>query len=98
MLKSPDGELFEIDEAVVALQSQTIAHVVEDNCADNEIPLANDTGMILAKVIEYCKNHVDDDSLSEESKEDLKKWDADFMSIEISIIYDVKLSRNRNFA
>ncbi|CAN7097775.1 unnamed protein product [Brassica rapa subsp. narinosa] len=57
VLKSSDGETFEVEEAV-ALKSQTIAHMVEDDCIDGGIPLANITGVILAKVIEYCKKHV----------------------------------------
>ncbi|KAK4771533.1 hypothetical protein SAY87_032065 [Trapa incisa] len=51
ILRSSDGETFEIDE-VVALQSQTIKHLIEDDCADNGIPLPNVISKILAKVIE----------------------------------------------
>ncbi|ESQ30628.1 hypothetical protein EUTSA_v10012113mg [Eutrema salsugineum] len=78
VLKSSDGETFEVEEAV-ALQSQTVAaHMVEDSCVGNEIPLENVTGQILAKVIEYCKKHVvvDGDGVS---SEELKNWDAEFM-------------------
>ncbi|VYS69012.1 unnamed protein product [Arabidopsis thaliana] len=57
-LKSSDGENFEIDEAV-ALESQTIKHMIEDDCTDNGIPLPNVTSKILSKVIEYCKRHVE---------------------------------------
>ncbi|KAL1193287.1 SKP1-like protein 1B [Cardamine amara subsp. amara] len=57
-LKSSDGENFEVDEAV-ALESQTIKHMIEDDCADNGIPLPNVTSKILSKVIEYCKKHVE---------------------------------------
>ncbi|CAL5210881.1 unnamed protein product [Lathyrus oleraceus] len=58
-LKSCDGDIFEIDEAV-ALESQTIKHMIEDNCADaTGIPLPNVTSKTLAKVIEYCKKHVE---------------------------------------
>ncbi|CAI0547362.1 unnamed protein product [Linum tenue] len=39
------------------MQSQTIKHMIEDDCADNGIPLPNVTAKILAMVIEYCKNH-----------------------------------------
>ncbi|KAI8016529.1 SKP1-like protein 1B [Camellia lanceoleosa] len=57
ILKSSDGETFEVDEAV-ALESQTIKHMIGDDCADNGIPLPNVTSKILLKVIEYCKKHV----------------------------------------
>ncbi|PNX80855.1 SKP1-like protein 1A-like [Trifolium pratense] len=52
-LKSSDGEIFEIDEAV-AMESQTLKHMIED-CADNTTitTIHNVTGQILAKVIEY---------------------------------------------
>ncbi|KAA8536615.1 hypothetical protein F0562_029093 [Nyssa sinensis] len=51
-LKSSDGESFEVEE-VVALESQTIKHMIEVDCADSVIPLPNVTSKILAKVIEY---------------------------------------------
>lgn len=56
-LKSCDDKIFKVDEAV-AVQSQMIAHMVEDDCVDGEIPISNVTGVILAKVIEYCKKHL----------------------------------------
>jgi hypothetical protein len=40
VLRSFDGEEFEIEEDV-AIQSQTIQHMMEDGCADNGIPLPN---------------------------------------------------------
>ena len=54
ILKSSDGESFEVDESV-ATESQTIKHIIEDGYADNEIPLPNVTSGILSRVIEYCK-------------------------------------------
>ncbi|TXG52015.1 hypothetical protein EZV62_021184 [Acer yangbiense] len=81
-LKSSDGEAFEVDEAV-ALESQTIKHMIEDDCADNGIPLPNVTSKILSKVIEYCKKHVEspksDDRATGAVDDDLKAWDAEFV-------------------
>ncbi|ESQ30631.1 hypothetical protein EUTSA_v10012363mg, partial [Eutrema salsugineum] len=57
VLKSSDGKTIDVAKAV-ALQSQTITHMVEDSCVGNEIPFENVTGQVLAKVIEYCKKHV----------------------------------------
>jgi S-phase kinase-associated protein 1 len=50
-LKSSDGVAFEIDVGI-ALESQTLKHMIEDKCTDNEIPLSNITSKILVKVIE----------------------------------------------
>lgn len=94
ILKSSDGESFEVDEAV-ALESQTIRHMIEDDCADNGIPLPNVTSKILSKVVEYCKKHVDfsqakssDDRTPEE---DLKAWDADFVKVDQATLFDLIL-------
>lgn len=98
MLKSSDGEYFEVEEAV-ARQSQTLANLIEDDCTDGEIPLTNVTSEILAMVVKYCKKHVvvdggDDSSSSSTSEEDLKKWDADFMQMDKSTMFDLILAAN----
>ncbi|MCH82173.1 SKP1-like protein 1B-like [Trifolium medium] len=84
-LKSSDGESFEVDEAV-ALELQTIKHMIVENCADEGIPLPNVTSKILTKVIEYCKKHVEVARSEEEkscsNENDLKAWDADFVKVD----------------
>ncbi|XP_057449248.1 SKP1-like protein 1A [Lotus japonicus] len=93
-LKSSDGEAFEVDEAV-ALESQTIKHMVEDDCADSGIPLPNVTSKILAKVIEYCKKHVEAANPDEKPTEDeLKAWDADFVKVDQATLFDLILAAN----
>ncbi|KAI3928624.1 hypothetical protein MKW98_024225 [Papaver atlanticum] len=95
-LRSSDGEAFEVTEDV-ALQSPTIKHMIEDDCADNGIPLPNVTSKILAKVIEYYQKHVqspkgDDGNAEEEEK--LKTWDADFVKVDQATLFDMVLAAN----
>ncbi|XWS33895.1 hypothetical protein CRYUN_Cryun22dG0122200 [Craigia yunnanensis] len=93
-LKSSDGESFEVDEAV-ALESQTIKHMIEDDCADNGIPLPNVTSKILAKVIEYCKKHVEVPKTDDRATDDeLKSWDADFVKVDQATLFDLILAAN----
>ncbi|KAG5050823.1 hypothetical protein AAZX31_02G043500 [Glycine max] len=93
-LKSSDGEAFEVEEAV-AVESQTIKHMIEDNCADSGIPLPNVTSKILAKVIEYCKKHVEANCADEKPSEDeLKAWDADFVKVDQATLFDLILAAN----
>ncbi|XP_011043147.1 PREDICTED: SKP1-like protein 1B [Populus euphratica] len=96
-LRSSDGESFEVDEAV-ALESQTIKHMIEDDCADNGIPLPNVTSKILAKVIEYCKKHVEtpksEDRGTNSGGDELKNWDAEFVRVDQVTLFDLILAAN----
>ncbi|KAL6184550.1 hypothetical protein ACLB2K_045951 [Fragaria x ananassa] len=91
VLHTSDNETFEIEEAVV-LQSQTIKHMVEDECADNAIPLPNVTSKTLSKVLEYCKKHAEDSG--EGGEEALEAWDADFVKFDTDTLYDVIMAAN----
>ncbi|MCL7040874.1 hypothetical protein MKW94_018605 [Papaver nudicaule] len=87
-LRSSDGDAFQVS-VDVALQSQTIKHMVADNCAENGIPLANVTSEVLAKVIEYFKKHVQCPK-----GEELKAWDAEFVKVEQPELFDLILAAN----
>ncbi|GKV12822.1 hypothetical protein SLEP1_g23918 [Rubroshorea leprosula] len=95
-LKSSDKKTFEVDE-LVALQSQTIKHVIEDGCADDGIPLPNVTSRILSKVIQYCKKHVEA-SKSEDgatsADEKLKAWDSKFVKINQATLFALMEAAN----
>ncbi|RZC51800.1 hypothetical protein C5167_020224 [Papaver somniferum] len=91
-LKSCDGEIFDVDEAV-ALQSRTIKHIIEDGCADNAIPLPNVKSQTLAKVIAYCKKHVET-SEGNGRREDLDKWDAVFVKVGQYTLFEYILAAN----
>ncbi|KAF8377796.1 hypothetical protein HHK36_031181 [Tetracentron sinense] len=93
-LKSSDGETFDVDESV-ALESQTIKHMIEDDCADNGIPLPNVTSKILSKVIEYCKKHVETPKTEDRGfVEELKNWDAEFAKVDQATLFDLILAAN----
>ncbi|KAF8110773.1 hypothetical protein N665_0079s0087 [Sinapis alba] len=98
-LKSSDDVSFEVDEAVV-VQSQILSHVVED-CTAPEYKIEEVTGKTLAKVVEYCKNHVavvvvvdgGDPSSSSSDDDALKKWDAEFITqMDLSTVYDLLMA------
>ncbi|KAH7834544.1 hypothetical protein Vadar_017258 [Vaccinium darrowii] len=95
VLKSSDGETFEVEESV-AVESQTIKHMIEDNCADTSIPLPNVTSKILAKVIEYCKRHVESAAKSEDKAVDdaLKTFDTEFVNVDQAVLFDLILAAN----
>jgi S-phase kinase-associated protein 1 len=57
--------------------------MIEDDSTDNGIPLPNVTSKILAKVVEYCKKHVEAVGYEDKpSEDDLKAWDADFVKVD----------------
>lgn len=93
ILKSSDGETFEVEETV-ALQSQTIRHMVEDDCADSVIPLPNVTGTILSMVVEYCKKHVEAAAAAAGGDNDVKNWDRDFVKVDQETLFDLLLAAN----
>ncbi|PIA62434.1 hypothetical protein AQUCO_00200448v1 [Aquilegia coerulea] len=63
------------------------------------IPLPNVTAKILAKVIEYCKKHVEVERQSTEEEEEeeekgLKTWDADFVRVDQATLFYLILTAN----
>ncbi|XP_047332762.1 SKP1-like protein 1B [Impatiens glandulifera] len=94
VLKSSDDQTFEMDE-IVAHQSQTLRHMIEDSCADTVIPVPNITGKIMAKVIEYCNRHAETPKSEEKTfDEELKKFDEDFVQVDQGILFDLILAAN----
>ncbi|KAK6143362.1 hypothetical protein DH2020_023710 [Rehmannia glutinosa] len=99
-LMSSDGEAFEVETAV-ALEARTLQHMIEDKCADNSIPVHNVTSKILAKVLEYCKRHVDAaakasaaDGAEKVPDDDLKTFDAEFVKVDQATLFDLILAAN----
>ncbi|KAK8693313.1 hypothetical protein V6N13_070902 [Hibiscus sabdariffa] len=91
ILKSCDGKILEVEEAV-AVQSQMIKNMIEDDCANEEIPLPDITGEILSMIIEYCKMHVDGEN---NSNNELIARDADFITrVDLNTLYYLIVAAN----
>nr|GMD65762.1 SKP1-like protein 1A [Ipomoea batatas] len=90
ILRSSDEEIFEVEESV-ALEMQTIKYMIDDECVDTVIPIANVTGKILAKVIEYCKSHA---KAAKTSQDDLKDFDANFIKVDHQTLLDLIMAAN----
>ena len=107
-LRSCDGEEFEVEE-IVAMESQTIKHMIEDDCADSGIPLPNVSSRILSRVIEYCRKHVQARGaapadgpaapepaagVSKAAEEELKSFDSEFVKVDQATLFDLILAAN----
>ncbi|CAN0914029.1 SKP1-like protein 4, partial [Linum grandiflorum] len=110
-LKSSDGETFEVSEAV-ATKSNMLKNMIDDlvDCSNDPIPLANVTGQVIAKVIEYCNKHVEEEakedgsggyvftlSEGESSNKSLTEWDGSFVKElrqDQDMLFDVILAAN----
>lgn len=75
-LCSSDGEEFKFKENI-ARGSQTIKHMIKDDCAESMILLPNDNGKILSKVIEYFKKHMCTPHVYSLSKSNDKRTDEE---------------------
>ncbi|VAI23874.1 unnamed protein product [Triticum turgidum subsp. durum] len=68
--------------------------MIEDDCADNGIPLPNVDSKILSKVIEYCKKHSSTSTAAAAPTEDLKSFDAEFIKVDQNTLFDLILAAN----
>jgi hypothetical protein len=62
---------------------------------EDAIPLPNVKSQILAKVIEYCKYHVDASKKVDEkpakSEDEIKQWDSEFVKVDQGTLFDLIL-------
>ena len=86
----------------VANMSLTIKNMLEDlaggGVTDVSIPLNNVTSKVLAKVIEYCKHHVEHPTKLDAEKtaktEDISPWDKQFASVDQATLFELILAAN----
>lgn len=91
LLKSSDGETFEIKEKAARL-SKTLENMIEENWADGAIPLPSIKAVTLHKVIEFCNKHANFVP-GVDGKRVLWDWDADFVNVDYTIVFDYILAR-----
>nr|BAC07055.1 putative Skp1(S-phase kinase-associated protein1) [Oryza sativa Japonica Group]BAC10864.1 putative Skp1(S-phase kinase-associated protein 1) [Oryza sativa Japonica Group] len=77
-LKSSDGEPVEVTEASARI-SKVIGDKIDAGRGGEAIPLPHVDKKTLKKVIEYCDEHANENSDTDEQKEELKNWDKAFI-------------------
>uniref|UniRef100_A0A0E0QUG7 SKP1-like protein n=1 Tax=Oryza rufipogon TaxID=4529 RepID=A0A0E0QUG7_ORYRU len=97
-LRSCEGQVFEVAEAV-AMESQTIRHMIEDKCADTGIPLPNVSAKILSKVMAAAAADGDAPApaaveANKAVEDELKTFDAEFVKVDQSTLFDLILAAN----
>merc|ERR1719231_1737157 len=85
--------MFEVEQAV-AFESETVKNMIEDTGVDAPIPLPNVSSKILAKVIEYCKHHVEAKKSENASEEDTKNFDTEFVKVDQATLFELILAAN----
>ncbi|XP_078162307.1 SKP1-like protein 11 [Carex rostrata] len=97
-LRSSDAEIFEVDKAV-AMKSLTIAAWLdEDKEPDEFIPVPNVKSSVLAKVIEYCKHHAEEEADTDfKPNLDARKrdpFDEQLMNVDQETLFDLIQAAN----
>lgn len=100
-LQSQDGQEFKTT-VKTAEMSETLKSLMEDAGTDGIIPLPNVTGKILAKVIEFCKYHIENPTPvaaaaavdGEKRTDDLSTWDVDFCKVDQPTLFELILAAN----
>ncbi|XP_060185805.1 SKP1-like protein 11 [Lycium barbarum] len=88
ILKSSDGEYFELEESI-AVQCGTIKNLVEDDFS--HIPLPNVDAKTLRKIIEYMKKHA---QKNDSNEEEIKDFDEKFVQGTFNDVYELLHAAN----
>jgi S-phase kinase-associated protein 1 len=98
-LKSNDGQSFTIT-VKEAKMSETVEDLIEDTGIENSIPLPNDNGKTLAKIVEYMKHHAATPSTVNDGEKDAKRtdnivdWDLEFCNVDQPTLFKLVLAAN----
>lgn len=102
-LKSSDGEVVMAD-VEVAKCSGTIRDMLENGMVgeddeEEEAPIPKVKGSILRKVLEWAEYHKNDKAEDEDEKKEIKaddipEWDAKYLMVDHSTLFDIILAAN----
>ncbi|RWR74621.1 SKP1-like protein 1A [Cinnamomum micranthum f. kanehirae] len=86
-------------EDYVTRESKIISNMMEDDCANNVIPVPKVMASILSKMIEWCKKHAqmkedNNNSNNEEKEKELRSWDKEFVDLDTDILYHLLVAAN----
>ena len=75
--------------------STLVKNLLDDVGDEGVVPLGNVNAKTLAKVIEYCKFHVENPAADDDTrKEAIKKFDDDFVALDQAQLFDMILAAN----
>ncbi|CAN0875942.1 SKP1-like protein 4 [Linum grandiflorum] len=74
--------MFELEKSAEE-QSETIKKLIKEMGTDGAIPLDNVTGLILRRVIKYCRMHT---SAADEADK-VRKWDQEFVKVNLAMLF-----------
>jgi len=99
-LVSQDEERFSVTRKV-ALMSELVKTMIENDKEERELPLPNVKGSTLAKVVEYMKYHTETPAKeiekplkSSNMAEVVSQWDAEFVEVEQEMLFELILAAN----
>lgn len=100
VLISQEGERFTVSRRV-AHMSELVRTLTDDAGASEEVPLMDVKSPVLAKVIDFCRHHVDtklpeiEKPLRSASLADVvPEWDAKFVEVEQEMLFELILAAN----
>jgi S-phase kinase-associated protein 1 len=106
-LQSSDEQTFTVEKQIAersVLLKNMLEDIAETTAETAAIPLANVTGKVLKKVIEYCTHHkedpiptVEDDKDAFEQRkrlDDVSEWDAAFVKVDNEHLFEIILAAN----
>ncbi|XP_047983000.1 SKP1-like protein 7 isoform X1 [Salvia hispanica] len=85
-LRSSDGHIFPVEDTVIA-EFRSI-HSFLPAAGDAVFPISQITGDILAKVIDYCRKHIDH-KLNRLRDEEITAWDRHFVNVDEKTLLDL---------